>query len=456
MLYDTETEKIVLGGMLVEKDAYVKSREILTDISDFGLVPHQLIYNAIIEVYQERQSTNIVLVIKQLEKDDGLKRVGGWKYVEELQSTIVETDSTHYYAQILKDYSIRRKFSIASTKFQKLVSDMSLNVSDILTKISEDVDLLTKSYKVENESLTAAELMQLNIPPVKWLVPDLLPHGLTILAGDAKVGKSFFGWNLAMAVALGGTALGNIDITEKRNVTYLALEDPISLLKERLEMIHPYEKMPENLHIMTKFAGKFNLIGLKTFEQHVDKTQSDLIIVDTWKHVCPNDSQQVGSAYDVDYMNLIPIQNFVHQKNISMILITHTRKSNDIDNVFNKIQGSMGMQAGCDTLLMLTKSPSGHVLNVKGRRILDEEYAMRLDNGTWVLEGLAADVHKSNARKEIIDLLKEAGTDGLSVQELVDLTEKKKGTVGKLLSDMKKDKEVFQQKERGNYYLTLS
>ena len=225
------------------------------------------------------------------------------------------------------------------------------------------------------------------------------------------------------------------------------------LLQERLEMINPHERMPENLHVITNFAGKFNLIGLKSFEHHIDKTNSELIIVDTWKHVCPNDKQQ-GSAYDVDYMNLIPIQNFVHQKNISMILITHTRKSNDIDNVFNKIQGSMGMQAGFDTLLMLTKSPSDHVLNVKGRRILDEEYAVRLDNGTWILEGLAVDVHRSEARKEIVALLKEAEDDGLSLTEIVDLTEKKKGTIGKLLRAMVKDNSISQPKERGNYYFT--
>ena len=37
---------------------------------------------------------------------------------------------------------------------------------------------------------TAAELMSEELPPVRWVVPDILPEGVTFLAGKPKMGKS--------------------------------------------------------------------------------------------------------------------------------------------------------------------------------------------------------------------------------------------------------------------------
>src|SRR5690348_2217418 len=65
-----------------------------------------------------------------------------------------------------------------------------------------------------------------------WAVPNLLPEGLTILAGKQKMGKSFLVLNLAVAVANGGYALGKLPV-DKRGVLYLALEDGPRRIQER-------------------------------------------------------------------------------------------------------------------------------------------------------------------------------------------------------------------------------
>ena len=36
------------------------------------------------------------------------------------------------------------------------------------------------------------EILSLEFPPQEWLVEDLLPLGITILAGPPKIGKSYF------------------------------------------------------------------------------------------------------------------------------------------------------------------------------------------------------------------------------------------------------------------------
>ncbi len=48
---------------------------------------------------------------------------------------------------------------------------------------------------------SAAELQGRVFPPIKWIVPDILPEGLTLLAGKPKLGKSWLALDAAIAVA---------------------------------------------------------------------------------------------------------------------------------------------------------------------------------------------------------------------------------------------------------------
>ena len=231
----------------------------------------------------------------------------------------------------------------------------------------------------------------------------------------------------------------------------MALEDPPALLKDRIKMMTGDSRTPDNLHIINHLNFKFDAVGIKILEQHVEDTQSELVIVDTWKHVCPDATSQNGSSYDVDYQALIPVQNFTHTKNIAMILVTHTRKASDVDNVFNQIQGSMGIQAGCDTLMMLTRNSGAHSLHITGRRIIQEEYAMTMTDGIWKMEGSADEYSRSAARLEILNHLHDAGEYGLQSGDLVEMVGKQRGAVQKMLRIMLGEGEIKQPQKRGAY-----
>ena len=448
-LFDIELERLVVGACLVNLDAFRDVSSML-DVSDFGFVENQLVFRAIKKVFEDNQTVDPVLVCQLLKKQGELNRVGGVLAIHDLHASIAEIKSTRFYCQLLKEVSVKRHINNICLKAKNRVLDESLTAGEIIAEITSEIDNVTGvSYQIQ--SMTARELMEMDIPEVKWVIPDLIPSGLTILAGDAKIGKSFFAWNIALAVACGGIALSEFRIEKPRNVTYLALEDPPALLKDRIKMITEYSDIPSNLHIINHLPFKFDNAGLKILEQHIEDTQSDLVIVDTWKHVCPEAIYQNGSAYDVDYQTLIPVQNFTHTKNIAMMLVTHTRKTSDVDNVFNQIQGSMGIQAGCDTLMMLTRNSGAHSLHITGRRIIQEEYAMTMTDGIWKLEGSAADYNVSTARLEILQHLYDAGEDGLQSGDIVEIAGKQRAAVQKMLRTMLSEGQVKQPKKRGAY-----
>lgn len=301
--------------------------------------------------------------------------------------------------------------------------------------------------------ITAYDLANKDIPDVKWFVEKLIPEGLTLLAGDAKIGKSFFAWNLALAVAEGGIALSEIHIDTPRNVTYIAMEDPEVLLQERLHLMCP-EGVPNNVHILDDVLGtKFDNEGLELVGDYLDETESEMLIVDTWGHVKPNPQIKSGTSYDNDYAALIPVQRFAHERNIAVVLVTHTTKGKDVDNPFNNLQGSMGMQAGCDTMLMIERGQNGHTLRATGRRILETEYAITLDDGIWKLEGDADEFNISAERKEMLSLLRDADDDGLAVKDLADLTGRTKPAITQQLKSMVSAGQVIQPKVKGKYFI---
>ncbi|MDE0316533.1 MAG: AAA family ATPase [Candidatus Poribacteria bacterium] len=304
---------------------------------------------------------------------------------------------------------------------------------------------------------TALELSEKELTEIDYIVPTLLPEGLTILAGDAKIGKSFFCWNLALAVASGGKALSAIDIEKPRSVMFFCLEESQRSIRGRLHKLLPDGILPDNIFIAYTFPNPYLLdkLGLWRLEEYIDENEIELIIVDTWQHVRPT-TYASGSAYDIDVESLAPVLEFAHRKQIGVVLVTHTRKATDPDNKYNKMQGSTGIQSTCDTLMLLEKAEQGGnhcLLSITGREFTEQEYIMELtDGGLWKLHGDASDFQDSDARNRIVTILKDAQEDGMTLSEIAEETATSKQNVGKHLKTLKYEGKVYQPKTRGKYY----
>lgn len=84
---------------------------------------------------------------------------------------------------------------------------------------------------------TAAELDRMDLPPVQWAVPGLLPAGLSFLVAAPKMGKSWMALDLCLAVASGGEWLGRK--VNQGPTLYLDLEDSANRAQARID-IRPF------------------------------------------------------------------------------------------------------------------------------------------------------------------------------------------------------------------------
>ena len=73
---DLQAEQSVLGGMLLSKDAIADVVEVLKE-RDFYRPAHELIYNAILDLYSRGEPADAITVAAELTKNGEIARAGG-------------------------------------------------------------------------------------------------------------------------------------------------------------------------------------------------------------------------------------------------------------------------------------------------------------------------------------------------------------------------------------------
>ena len=206
-------------------------------------------------------------------------------------------------------------------------------------------------------------LLGLDVEPPKFIIAGLMPVGLHILSGSAKIGKSWLSLWLCQQVSTGGK-VWEFE-TRKCGTLYLALEDTIDRLHFRLS--HITDDGSEQSYFATEAD---NLSGslipqLETFMASYPDT--GLVVVDTLQRVrgAVNDK----NAYANDYDEIGRIKSFADRFKIAVLLIHHVRKMPDSDP-FNMVSGSVGIIGAVDSMYVLEKdkrTANKATLHVTGR-----------------------------------------------------------------------------------------
>lgn len=238
------------------------------------------------------------------------------------------------------------------------------------------------------ETITAADLQQKDIPPIHFIVNNLLSVGLNILASPPKYGKSWMMLALCLAVASGGRFLGYT--TNQCGCLYLALEDSQRRLKTRMDKLLAGRAAPAGFH----FATMADTIDNGLFDELADflKVHPDtgLIVIDTLQRVRGAAHGKEG-AYAADYREVGALKAFADSHNVALLLVHHLRKMKDDGDPFNMISGTNGIMGAADATLVLTKEKRGDsnaTLSVVGRDIESSDTVLQFNKDTCYWENL--------------------------------------------------------------------
>jgi len=276
--------------------------------------------------------------------------------------------------------------------------------------------------------------MKQEFTPIRWAVPDMVPEGLTVLAGKPKLGKSWLALSLGLAVASGGQALGKLKCAAGP-VLYLALEDTRRRLQDRLNRLLEKQQTPapETLSLATTWPRQ-DQKGLDYLATWLDAHQNTrLVIIDTWAKFRPA-PVIVGSEYQTDYRQATEVKALSDKYGVAILAIHHCRKMAAADPL-EEVSGTLGLTGAADAVLVLRRDRGQHdaTLHAMGRDIEEAEMALSFnpDYCTWSLVGDAATHRLSKERQAVLDLLSKSGA--LTPSQAAPLLEKQTPATKKLL-----------------------
>ncbi|MGH8971450.1 MAG: DnaB-like helicase N-terminal domain-containing protein, partial [Actinomycetes bacterium] len=116
---DVVAEQSVLGGMLLSKDAIADVVEVVRG-HDFYRPAHELVYEAVLDLYGRGEPADAVTVSAELQKRGELGRVGGAPYLHTLVSSVPTAANAGYYARIVRETAVLRRLIGAGTKIVQL------------------------------------------------------------------------------------------------------------------------------------------------------------------------------------------------------------------------------------------------------------------------------------------------------------------------------------------------
>lgn len=240
--HNIEAEQSALGSILLDRDAIIRVETILRP-EDFYQPAHGLIYQAMKDLYNRREPTDILTLSAELSRRDQLEQVGGIAYLSTLIESVPTAVHVEYYSRIVERTSTQRRLIQAGAEVVSVGYREDLEIEDALDQAERSIfnvaqRRLTKEFLKIDEVLEGffdrlgerrEQRDALVGVPTGYVDLDKLTGGfqrsdLIILAARPAFGKSALALGFAYAAA----------VQHDRTVGIFSLEMPAEQLVQRL------------------------------------------------------------------------------------------------------------------------------------------------------------------------------------------------------------------------------
>lgn len=237
-----EAEQSILGSLILDRDAIIKIADIL-GTEDFYEDKHRVIYQAIIRLYDERASIDILTVANKLEDGASLDKIGGMSYLTSLVNIVPSSAHVVHYANIVRKKGTLRRLISQATDIVSLGYREDTDLEVLLDQAEQKLFSVSQQYLKQN-FVSLSEILHETFDRLDELHREKgklrgLPTGYTDL--DSKLGglqKSDL-VILAARPSMGKTSLAldivrNIAVQHKKAVAVFSLEMSKDQLVDRL------------------------------------------------------------------------------------------------------------------------------------------------------------------------------------------------------------------------------
>ena len=226
-----ELEEAVLGAMLIDKKGVDEVIDILQPDA-FYKTSHQLIFEAIYQLFQDSQPIDLLTVSSELRKKGKLEAIGGEFYLVQLSQRVASSAHIEFHARIILQKFIQRSLIRISNEIIESAYKESTDVFDLLDEAESKLYDVTQG-NIKKSSETAQNLV---LEAKKKIEEISKRDGLSgVSTGFEKLDKLTSGWQpsdliiIAARPGMGKTALTlsmarNIAVGKQIPVAFFSLE----------------------------------------------------------------------------------------------------------------------------------------------------------------------------------------------------------------------------------------
>ena len=214
-----DAEISVLGAMLLSSDAAAKAMETLR-AEDFYQDAHQLIFSAILDLFNQARPVDVVTTSEQLRQNGHLEQIGGLAYLMEVANLVPTAAHLEHYAQVVRATSMLRQIIAVATDLITVAYRADKGPQDILDQAQaalfqlaqrghQDVarlqEVLIETF-TRLEELYSSHGKLVGLPTgftdLDRMTAGLQASDLVVVAARPSMGKTMLCLNLARHVAL--------------------------------------------------------------------------------------------------------------------------------------------------------------------------------------------------------------------------------------------------------------
>ena len=319
--HSIEAEQSVLGSILLDKESILKVADTLSP-KDFYKKSHRLIYEAMVDLYQEQEPIDVLNVTTRLKDKKLLEDAGGASYISSLVNVVATPAHILSYAKTVHKKRVLRDLISAAYNISSLGYREDEDIDMLLDEAEKNIfgitqDSQSKSFAHIKDTLNDAferieKLHQsdktLRGVPTGFKKLDNILSGfqnsdLIILAARPSLGKTSFALNIALNAAKNNVPVGifSLEMSSEQLVDRLiATEARVDLWKLRtgnLSMegeFNDFERISQALGVLSEAPIFFeessmpNVMQIRTMARRLQAEHGlGLLIIDYLQLINP-------------------------------------------------------------------------------------------------------------------------------------------------------------------------
>jgi replicative DNA helicase len=227
--YDLNAESALLGSLILDNIQLGDVSELIKP-GHFYHLPHRLVFETMVDLYDQRRAFDVVILKDELLKKGSLDKVGGIENIVSILESVPTASNAVFYAEIIREkYILRQLINISSNILQKssrgeveserLLEEVQKSIFELaqekdkseVISIKQIVKDVFRQIKDKAERVTG---LPTGLTRLDDLTGGLHPSQLIIVAGRPGSGKSSFALRL----------IDDIAVREKKPIVLYTLE----------------------------------------------------------------------------------------------------------------------------------------------------------------------------------------------------------------------------------------